>query len=274
MGNYANNNQSNGLLKGLRLILPAITVFGYLLYFTGRTYSEAYYSTIGIPSGILNFDFWDYVYSGARGLNIILPVIFTAIFVGFLYRYLPEKQIYFPSARLRDVICPWFLSVYYAVWLVLFGIAGWYSPAFKAEFPYIFMSLATCILFSLSIPVLWDKATVARIKEGRFLNWLFSVAIALGLIFFPYTSADSWGRFEGVRASDNHPLVQLYAPNQVIDDIQWEVTSTGSFRTVDGLRLIFSNEQYLILESGMDKCSLYVIPTDDILSIKVIHPER
>lgn len=274
MGNYANNNQSNGLLKGLRLILPAITVFGYLLYFTGRTYSEAYYSTIGIPLGILNFDFWDYVYSGAKSLNIILPVIFTAIFVGFFYRYLPEKQIYFPGVRLRDVICPWLLSVYYAIALVFVGIAGWYSPALKAELPYILISFATCIFFSLSILVLWDKATVARIKEGRLINWLFSVAIALGLIFFPYTSADSWGRFEGVRASDNHPLVQLYAPNQVIDDIQWEVTSTGSFRTVDGLRLIFSNEQYLILESGMDKCSLYVIPTDDILSIKVIHPER
>jgi len=77
-----------------------------------------------------------------------------------------------------------------------------------------------------------------------------------------------------MKDGDSHPLVELYAPYQVIDGIQWEPTSANSSRTVDDLRLVFSNQQYLVVESVTNSSSLYVVKIDDILSIKVIDTEN
>ena len=79
---------------------------------------------------------------------------------------------------------------------------------------------------------------------------------------------------EIIAEKDNHPLVQLYAPYQLIDDIQWEPTSTNSCRTVNDLYLLFSNQQYLVVQSVIDGRSLYVVPIDDILYIKVVDSEK
>ena len=77
-----------------------------------------------------------------------------------------------------------------------------------------------------------------------------------------------------MKAGDSYPLVELHAPYQVIDDIQWEITSTNSFRTVDDLRLLFSNQRYLVVESVTDRHSLYFVAIDDILSIKIVDSEE
>jgi len=276
MVNYLNTASNRGFNKALNSILAGIPAFGYLLYFIGRTYSIAYYSTIGIPIGIANLDFWDYLYSGAKGFNLIITVIFTLMFLGFLWYLTESRQIDYQNVyRRRDFIIPFGYLVYYAIVLVFLAAIGWFYPASKINPVYIIGSLMACLVVSgFSILILLDKALVARIKKGRVISRLFLLAVVIGLILFTYTSADSWGRYNGFIATDSLPLVEIYAPYQVIDDIQWEITSTNSFRTVDDLHLVFSNEQYLILESSRGKHNLYVIPTDDILSIKIIHPEK
>jgi len=122
--------------------------------------------------------------------------------------------------------------------------------------------------------ILLDKRLLARIKHGRIMSQVFPLFIAIVLIVFPYTFADAWGRFEGVMATGKQPLVELYSPYQVIDDIQWKPTSTNSYRTVGDLRLLFSNQQYLVVESVTDRNGLYVVSVDDILCVKIVGFEK
>jgi hypothetical protein len=256
--------------------LAGIPAFGYLLYFTGRAYSEAYHNTLGIDPDILNFGFWDYVYSGAKGVNVLVPIVFTVIFLLFLNRYLlePSEGGLTKKYRMWEIGYPVVFSVWYSIGLAVLTLVAWFRPDLKVAPAFIFVSLATCIAFLVVIVILWDRAAVAWIKERKAFRWLFPIAIVLGLIFLPYTSADSWGRFNAAVVTDNRPFVELEAPYQLIDDIQWEPTNTNSFRTVNHLRLLFSNQQYLVVQSVTDGNSSYVVSIDDILSIKIVDSEK
>jgi len=262
--------------RALSSILAGIPAFGYLLYFSGRTYSGAYYSTIGIPPGITSFGFWDYIYFGAKDFNILIPLAFAAMFVGFVLYLTESAQWYYKDHYSTfEYGFPMFYLVWYAVVLLFLTATTWLNPTLKTDPPYAFFAVALCLTVSgFSIIMLFDKTLLLRIKEGRIISRLFFGAIVIALILFPHTSADAWGRFEGMMARDSHPLVELHAPYQVIDDIQWETTSTNSFRTVDDLRLVFSNQQYLVVESVTDGYSLYVVPIGDILSIKIVDSEE
>jgi hypothetical protein len=260
----------------LSSILAGIPAFGYLLYLTGRTYCTAYYATIGIPSGIVNYGFWDYIYLGARDFNILIPLAFSAIFVGFVLYLTESAQWYYKDHYSPlEYGLPMFYLVWYAATLLFLVVFIWLDPILKTELAYSFVALTSCLTAAgLSILMLFDKTLLARIKEGRIISKFFFGAIVIALVFFPHTSADAWGRFEGMRAKDSYPPVELHAQYPLIDDIQWETTSTNSFRTVDDLRLVFSNQQYLVVESVTDGHSLYVVTIDDILSIKIIDTEN
>lgn len=258
--------------KTLNSILVGIPAFGYLLYFTGRTYSAAYYSTIGVPNGIVNFGFWDYIYFGAKDFNVLIPLAFATMFVGFVLYLTESAQWYYKDHySLLKYGFPMFYLVWFAAVLLLLVVITWLNPTLKTNPAYVLGALASCLSVSgFSIIMLFDKTLLVRIKEGRIISRLFCGAVVITLIVFPHTAADASGRFEGMMATDSHPLVELHAPCQVIDDIQWETTSTDSFRTVDDLRLVFSNQQYLVVGSVTDRYSLYVVPIDDILSIKIV----
>lgn len=260
----------------LSSILAGIPAFGYLLYLTGRTYCTAYYSTIGIPSGIVNYGFWDYIYLGAKDFNILIPLAFSAIFVGFVLYLTESAQWYYKDHYSPlEYVLPMFYLVWYAATLLFLVVFIWLDPTLKTELAYSFVALTACLVVAgLSILMLFDKTLLARIKEGRIISKFFFGAIVIALVFFPHTSADAWGRLEAMKDGDSHPLVELYAPYQVIDGIQWEPTSANSSRTVDDLRLVFSNQQYLVVESVTNSSSLYVVKIDDILSIKVIDTEN
>lgn len=268
-GRTTNNRVLNGALAGI----PA---FGYLLFLTGKAYSDAYYSTIGIPSGIVNFSFWDCIYLGTKDFRFLIALAFAAMFAGFvLYLTEPDQWYYesrYPSSAYYLYVVYLLLFVGTLLWVIL---VSWLTPTIKTTLAYTFSAASACLAVAgFSIIILFDKALLTRIKEGRFISKIFPWAIGLALVFFPYTSADAWGRIEGIIAKDSYPLVELYAPHQVIDDIQWEPASTNSCRTVDDLYLLFSNQQYLIVESVTDRNSLYVINIDDILSMKIVSPEK
>ena len=122
--------------------------------------------------------------------------------------------------------------------------------------------------------ILFDEKLLARIRDGRVISKIFPCLIAIVLVLFPHTFANAWGRLGGIMAKDGHPLVELYAPYQVVDGIQWEPTTTGSFRTVDDLHLLYSNQQCLAVQSVIDGSSVYIVPIDDILFIKVVASEK
>lgn len=253
-----------------------IPAFGYLLYLTGRSYSAAYYSTIGIPKSIVHFDFWDYIYFGVENYKFLIAVAFAVMFVGFvLYLTEPTQWYYadpYPRFQYGFII---FYFIWYVVSLLIFVAYTRLNPISETNLPYSATAILLCMATSgFSIMILLDKKLLGRIKDGRIMSQVFPWFIVIVLIVFPYTFADAWGRFEGMMAKDKQPIVALYAPYQVIDDIKWKQTSTNSFRTVDDLYLLFSNQQYLVVEPVIDGNSSYVVPIDDILSIKIVDSEK
>lgn len=264
-----NNRVLNGVLSG-------VTAFGYLLYLTGRSYSAAYYSTIGVPNSIVNFDFWDYIYFGTKDFKFLIPLAFAVMFAGFILYLTESTPSYYddPYPRFQYGFIMFYL-VLYAGMLPIFVAYTWLNPTLRTDPAYSFTAIMLCVVTSgFSLMILFDKKLLVRIKDGRIISQLFPWLIVIVLIFFPHTFADAWGRVEGMMAKDSQPLVELYAPYQVIDGIQWEPTSTNSFRTVDDLRLLFSNQQYLVVEPVTDGNSSYVVPIDDILSIKIVDSNR
>jgi len=151
----------------------------------------------------------------------------------------------------------------------------WLNPALKTHFAYSVTALMLCFFTSaFSLMILFDKQLLVRIKDGRIMSQLFPIFIVIVLVLFPYIFADASGRFEGVMAANNRPLVELYARYPVIDDIRWEPMSNNSCRTVGDLRLLFSNQQYLVVESVTHSNSPCIVRIDDILSIKIVGPEK
>jgi hypothetical protein len=257
-------------------VLAGIPAFGYLLYFTGRVYSAAYQSTIGIPDTIVTFEFWDHMYFGARDFRFLISLAFSVMLARFVL-YLTE-----PPQWYHDDHYPRFqygLIIFYFVWavanFVLYITYMWLNPALKTQFAYSVIAILFCFLTSAwSLMILFDRQLLARIRDGRIMSQVFPIFIVIVLVLFPYIFADASGRFEGVRAENKQPLVELYARYPVIDDFRWESTSSNSCRTVGDLRLLFSNQQYLVVESVTDANSLYIVKMDDILSIKIAGPEE
>jgi len=264
-----NNRVLNGILAGL----PA---FGYLLYFTGRTYSTAYYFTIGIPDTIVNLDFWDYIYFGTQDYRFLISLAFAAMFARFVL-YLTESTPWYygdhyPRLEYGFII---FYLVWYVLTLLLFVMYMGLTPALTTYPILSGFAILLCVATSgFSLMILFDQKLLARIGDGRIISKIFPCLIVIVLVLFPHTFADAWGRLEGIMAKDSHPLVELYAPYKIIDDIHWEPTTTDSFRTVGDLYLLFSNQQYLAVQSVIDGRSVYIVPIDDILYIKVVDSEE
>ena len=261
----------------LQGILAGVPALGYLLYLTGRAYSAAYYSTLGVPDLLLNFGFWDHIYFGTEGVRFLIPLAFAAMFVG-LVLYLTESSPWYyddPLPRWQyGLVVIYF--VFYAAMLPAFIAYTWLiSPALRSEAAYSFTAVMVAVLAAgWSLMVLWDKKMIAGVRDGRIMSRLFPWLIAVVLIFFPHTLADAAGKVAGFMAQDSHPLVELYAQQQVVDGISWEPTGADSYRTVDDLYLLFSTQQYLIVQQASDRIGSYVIPVDSILFIKIVGPGR
>jgi len=262
--------------RTLNAILAGVPAFGYLLFLTGRAYSAAYYSTIGIPSTIVNFDFWDYIYFGAKDYRFLISLAFAVMFARFILYLTESTQSYYdePYPRFQYGLIMFYL-VWYAVTFLIFVGYTWLNPTLKTDFAYAATAIMLCFITSVwSLMILFDKKLLVRIKDGRIVSQVFPWLIVIVLIFFPHTFADAWGRADVVMARDSQPLVELYAPYQVIDGIQWEPASTSSCRTVDDLYLLYNDQQYLVVEPVTNSSSLYVVKIDDILSIKIVVPEK
>ena len=261
----------------LQGILAGVPALGYLLYLTGRSYSAAYYSTLGVPDLLLNFGFWDHVYFGAEGVMFLIPLAFAAMFVGFVL-YLTESSPWYYDDSLPRFQYGFVVTylVFYTVLFLAFLVYTWLmNPASTSETAYSFVAVAVAgSAAGFSLIVLWDKKMIARIRDGRIMSSLFPWLIAGVLIFFPHTLADAAGKVAGFIAQDSHPLVELYAQQQVVDGISWEPTGTDSCRTVDDLYLLFSNQQYLVVQQASDRTGAYVIPIDGILFMKIVGPGR
>lgn len=186
---------------------------------------------MGIPSGILNFDFWDYIYFGAANYRFLISLAFAVMFARFvLYLTEPTQGYYddhYPRLQFGFII---FYFSWYVLTLVGFVAYMWLlNPTLKTNLMYSFFAIILCIATSgFSIMILFDKQLLVRIKDERIISQVFPWFIVIVLIFFPPTFADAWGKFEGMMTKDKQPLVELYAPYPVIDDIQWEPTSTNS----------------------------------------------
>lgn len=216
------------------------------------------------------------MYFGAEDFRFLISLAFAVMFARFIMYLTESTQHYYdehyPRLQYGFII---FYLVWYVMTLVIFVAYMWLNPTLKADPVYSAFAILLCVATSgFSIMVLLDRKLLVRIKDGRIISQVFPWLIVIVLILFPYTFADAWGRFAGMVAKDSQPLVELYAQYQIIDDIQWESTNTNSFRTTDDLRLVFSNQQYIVLGPVTDRNSLYVVAIDDILSVKIVGSEE
>lgn len=258
------------------LIVGGLTALIYLLYFVGRTYSDAYLSALKIPAGIMNYSLEDYAYFGARIDNLIITLLFTSIVVGFLLYLFPlQTSAPVKSYRKSDLIVGLGYFIYFAAILAGMVVFIVFAPSKRAAPPLVFGILMACtVTVGCSILLLYDTAIASRIKRGKIISKLFVTGIAITLICFPYMSANAWGTFKGIIKSDRYPLVELHATYQVIDDVRWEVVTDNSLRTAEDLHLILSNDKYLILKSGAEPSNVYIVRLEDILSTKIIGSQK
>lgn len=253
--------------------------FIYLLYFVGRTSFDAYLSILGIPTGVMNYDFTDYAYFGAQIDNLVIALLFTSIVVGLLsYLFPTEASRSIMPHRKGDLILGLGYLIYFAAALAALAWFILFAPSEVVE-PAIFMGILVACMLSVgfSILILYDRALLSRIKAGKIISKLFVAAIAATLICFPYMSATAWGTYKGFVipfAPDRFPVVELHAVYPLIDGITWEVAGNGSFRNAEELRLVLTNDKYLILKATTDPSSVYIVEIEDVLSAKVIGSEE
>jgi len=252
--------------------LGVITVFLYLLYVVGRTYISSYLNQLGIPAETMNFDVDDYLYYGLRQGTIILTLLFTFIFAGFI-RYIifqPDdaEKTKIEKLKWADIIASYEIYILFIFFTVLFIFAffivsGSDTPLHPAL---IFLALMVCVFFIIwCFFFLFDSRVITWIKTRKTASILFVIAFSIQLIFLPIVGSRAWGAFRADYVHTQFPKIQIESLSQ-LNDIQWVSSSNQTFISNEDLYWVIGDGERLILKSNSD--SFYFINQKDILSIK------
>jgi hypothetical protein len=288
------NTGLNRLFDLLTRLIPMAGVFGALLYFVGRRYTEGYLNTIGVPPHLLNYGVADYMFQGAQPWRLLIVLIF--VFLGFLlYRFgMPEsspwgggfkielKRMWHQAKTLTvsgeikvgGIFMLFFMLGYYpfiVVLLILFAI-GFFGPNNLAlQLVLLFLS---AIAVGFAILILTDRNSTSIMKSSSVLAWSFFVTALVVFFIFPYIVAGSYGVVSGVLDTGPNNLgrsfqeVQLTA-EKPIAGFEWEQQDNGLWRTKDKLYVLASSNENLFIRSEGNDTQTMVIPTDRILSFSL-----
>jgi hypothetical protein len=273
---YYMDKKTERTIKIAASVGGGLTAFTYLLYFVGRTYSQAYFAALNVPSGIMNYSFVDYAYTGAQWYNLVIVLLFTSVVIGLLlFQFVPSLTNSRERVPIGDKIFGFGYFVYFVLILIFSAVILLFSQLPKAIVALLSVfSLGTACWFLL---ILSEKKLASYIKRGKVKSRTFIVATVAIIILFPYTCSTTWGTFSGVLELDKnphgYPLIELTSSQQLIDGIKWSNTSdNSSYKTDEQLELITSNYKYIVLKSTSQSSSVYVVKMEDILSMTVIGP--
>lgn len=259
-------------------IASIIPVFVYFLFFVGRTYSEAYLRTIGIPVSLINYDFLDYAYFGAHIDNLLITLFFTGIFFGliwYLYFMKPASDGY--TYKKVDLGFSLFYLTYSTVALSGMTLVLIFNP-YLIVHPAMVFGIIVMSMMSVGLAILLftDKGLIQRIKKGKYLSRLFVSAVALILICFPYMFTSAWGAFKATSfpyrdlGLSSKTLIEVTADYIPIGGVNWEIKDDNSYVNTDRLYLILENQGYLFIKSDLKELDTYVLRVDKVKSYKVI----
>lgn len=272
-------------------IIPGVVIFGPLLYFVGRRYTETYFAATGIPSYMLKFEPGDFVYQGAHPIRILIVLCFTLLGIG-LYKFItskyiierpqqsPKKTIW---ARARDFSkTKEYLNVTFIV-----GFFAYYAIALLVLMPIeifggkpnvaIEFSILICVIISgvLGAMILFDQRILPIIKCSRWMRRAILWGGAVVLFLFPYITAGAYGTLNGTidtsqqRIGQVFPNIVLTAQQPANKAIKWQKQDTGLFQTQDTLYLLLFNDGRLFIRSESQYDKTIIIDIDIISSFAV-----
>lgn len=264
-------NINNSFTSILISVLSIISGVVYSLYFVGRTYTDNYYSQLGIPSSFMNYSQQDYAYFGARIDTLIITFVYLLILIGFLRYWFTQQQLN-PDYRKLDFIYSVFYLSLYSLLLLFLAFIYIFNPNLAKEPALIIAAIvATMITAGAQIMILFlDHGVLNRIRKGKVVSAIFIITIIVSLLFFPFISAKAWGLYMGFLKSkapiSNYPIVELHTTHKIIDKIDWYSSDNISYTNADTLYLVLNNDNYLILKAATRPNDIFVIKTEDVLS--------
>jgi len=255
----------------LGLLISAATLFGALLYFVGRRYTDAYFSTVGIPSNLLRFEVADYMYQGAHPIEMLIALGFTVLGIGLL-RFVTRQNNAAeskPYTRMTTIFIVGYF-VYFVFMLVILALLDIFGVRDVA------LTLAALVssLFAAGwgIMMFFDQNLLSRVKRSRRLSRLLVLGGALSVFLFPYLGAGAWGAYMGTydtspqRISQVFQTIVLTAKQPIIEELAWESQDEGIFQTKDRLYLLLSNNGRLFIRAEGWDDKLFVIYSDTLYS--------
>lgn len=292
------NNGLNRLLDLLTRLIPIASVFGALLYFVGRRYTEGYLNALGVPPHMLNYGVSDYMFQGAYPWRILIVLIF-AYFGFLLFRYgfpkpslwggggvkIEVKRIWYQAKKLKnsgrarpaDIFMAIFMSIYFpflVAVLVIFIIGFSTSKDYAKD-----ASLILLITLStfLALFFLADKSLMSIIRSSKLLAWPFFISAVIVFFMFPYIAAGAYGDVSGAIDGQSRNLGHAFQEVQLtiekpITGLHWEQEDNGLWITTDKLYLVASSNDNLFLRHAGNDTWTVVIPTKDISSFSLSVP--
>lgn len=255
--------------------LSAIPVFVYFLFFVGRVYSEAYLRQLGIPFGLVNYDFIDYVYFGAHMDTLFIALTFTSILMGLVW-YVSLATLAEEKYRKADLILSMVFLPYWVVGLTVVALITIFNPDIILEPAMILFVMLTSIASAgFILLLLTDKGLIGRIKRGKHLSRLFMFAVILTLICFPYMFSSVWASFKAYVfpykdiGLSSETLIEMTVNYPLVEDINWEAIEGGLYNNVDRLYLVLSHKGNLFVKTDLRDMKTYIIKSEDLVSYQV-----
>lgn len=232
-------NARTGSLELLRILLPAIGVFGALCYFLGRLYVGSYYYALGMTPGLLQFSAEDYMFSS---FELVLMCGILVFYLLWFYR-LPIPLL---GPRWRKLDYWTYVAILIAL-LAVSGIGTWliWTAQVSPRGPGV-MGLGAGLIVAFgaaSIVTLLRNVAVKLIRNARVLSSVdrylsVVVAILLFVVVVPnlargLAQIEAWGDVA------NFPPVELLCTDQLPSELRKSSTSEGESVRVG---LILSNE--------------------------------
>ena len=233
--------EKNKVLKIIRVLLPAVSVFAALLYFFGRLYLDAYNQALGVSNSFLVFTSYDYMFSSFNIVIIclVLIILFYVSWVCLINCEAPEGRAYIIVVSL---LLLWILSVaYFGMFFskpgtFVLGVSGM-ATGFMIGVPFIL------ILFAVNAPLI--KGTPSRKpEENAGLMFTLVISIISIIALMPWASTEL-AKAQAHHDLDTFPIVEVITREAL--PAQLQDGSTGSANSVAGRLILSNNDRIFIL---------------------------
>jgi hypothetical protein len=226
------NTHSNRLISSF-LITISGGVFVAVAYYAGRQYLEGYYQSLGIPSGLLNFDTAEYVYSSFTSITIFIALV-IALFAYGIFKLLiiwetghewsiwgvpkSKETIFSPIAKSRKShifsrVIFWFYTIVYLFLLIILLFIRFGIPIIFLRASLQLLYVLPCVIYGYYLTqepnIIFmfsqfkNKLMPSSRDENSKTKWqrFFSILLLMSGIFVLWLAVPSpftWGQSKGI----------------------------------------------------------------------------